>query len=119
WPTVQPAACLQSFGYAMLTPSAPSSSTEPARRDTDDSPHKLSGDAATPIGCATGAAVRSTIVIDFHARSPSDLPGVIVRIGDIAPETAMLRNIGCSEDCSARGDQFLHHHFDALVDTPL
>src|SRR5262252_696946 len=37
WPTVQPAACLQSFGYATLTSSAPSSSTEPARRDTDDS----------------------------------------------------------------------------------
>src|SRR6516162_9153173 len=37
WPTVQPAACLQSFGYATVTSSAPSSSTGPARRDTDDS----------------------------------------------------------------------------------
>src|SRR5262252_1308949 len=37
WPIVRPAACLQSFGYATLTSSAPSSSTEPARRDTDDS----------------------------------------------------------------------------------
>src|SRR5215468_9446459 len=37
WPTVQPAACLQSFGYATLTSSAPSCSTGPARRDTDDS----------------------------------------------------------------------------------
>src|SRR5215470_1872275 len=37
WPTVQPVACLQSFGYATVTSSAPSSSTEPARRDTDDS----------------------------------------------------------------------------------
>src|SRR5215467_13401349 len=37
WPTVQPAACLQSFGYATLTSSAPSSSTGPPRRDTDDS----------------------------------------------------------------------------------
>src|SRR6516162_642227 len=37
WPRVQPAACLQSFGYATVTSSAPSSSTEPARRDTDDS----------------------------------------------------------------------------------
>src|SRR5215469_14366799 len=37
WPPVQPVACLQSFGYATLTSSAPSSSTGPARRDTDDS----------------------------------------------------------------------------------
>src|SRR5215470_16966365 len=36
WPTVQPAACLQSFGYATVTSSAPSSSTGPPRRDTDD-----------------------------------------------------------------------------------
>src|SRR5215469_14546660 len=37
WRTVQPVACLQSFGYATVTSSAPSSSTGPARRDTDDS----------------------------------------------------------------------------------
>jgi hypothetical protein len=58
-------------------------------------------------------------VIDFHARCPGNLPGVIVRIGDVAPKAAMLRNIGCSEDCSARGDQFLHRHFDTVLSKTL
>ena len=53
--------CLQSFGYATLTSSVPSSSrrNQPAATQAIAS-QAISGDAATPIGCATDAAVRST-----------------------------------------------------------
>src|SRR5215469_5744976 len=71
WPTVRPASCLQSFAYASPTSSAPSSSTgPPASMPTIASQAIPQETPPLPLGCATGAAVRSTRYERYSRQMP-------------------------------------------------